>query len=409
MFNWKIIILNIPIFIIIIDITDYFFPNGELIYLRSAFLFFVFFTFLIKYNNIYLDKVYKSFLIFYFYIFFVSLINSSDLNITLTGNLSIFINTSYYLVALNIFKTQHDIEKFRYWFVSIPLLFLINLIIFTGFKIGEPVYGAENSIRVGNLHHSRIYVGSLVVILSLVFAKYSNNKIRDIVLIGTLIIILMLSMRRTALLIIIVSSVIYLISNRNLRVFKYFIFIFIFIALSYPLYEKQLSDIIEKRSSRIETTEDVLEEETRYLEVVAVTEKIFSFKNMTYSLFGTEFLNSFGTYSTEEIKMPSDRILHTDYAVILHGAGLIGLLFYINFILSIFLRMYNWILKKGLKNDISILYLMLLSSLIIVTISGSILNITFRTFFFIILGALNGFTINCISTRNKIYETSFNY
>ncbi|NMC67722.1 MAG: hypothetical protein GYA61_05780 [Spirochaetales bacterium] len=284
---------------------------------------------------------------------------------------------------------------------------MINLIIFTGLGIGDTVYGAENAIRVGNLHHSRIYAGSLVVLISLIFIKYSNNKIRDLTLIGTLIIILVLSMRRTALLIIITGIAVYLISYRSVNVFKISLILIIFIISTYPLYKEPLNEIIEKRGTRIETSEEVIEEETRYLEVLAVTEKIFSFNDFKYSLFGTEFLNSFGTYSTEKIKLPNDRILHTDYAVILHGSGLIGLILYLIFLLQILLIIIHWIKIYGFKNDISIFYVMLYLSLVIVTISGSILNITFRTFYFIILGAINGYTKNQINRIKDGYSTNY--
>jgi hypothetical protein len=55
------------------------------------------------------------------------LINSSNLFISISGSLSIFISTSYYLLSYSTFKHRTDISSFSIWFSVIPLLFYFNL------------------------------------------------------------------------------------------------------------------------------------------------------------------------------------------------------------------------------------------------------------------------------------------
>jgi len=269
----------------------------------------------------------------------------------------------------------------------IPLLFLINFIIFTGFHIGHSVYGGEHSIRAGDLHHSRLYAGSLVILLSFVLLKYTKYKLRDIVLLTSLMIILILSLRRTAIIIILTSLAIYIFSYKRIQALKISIILLLLLIITFPIYKDPLNDVLEARGQRVVVSEETIEEESRFREMQVVTEKVLSFTDLNYSFFGEEYLNSFGTYSTPEFMFPDTRILHTDYAVVLHGTGIIGLLFYLIFLILILFKAYFFIKKFGYRNELSILILMLLTTLIIVTISGSILNVTFRTMFFIILGA----------------------
>ncbi len=390
MSRFKKILLFIPIFIILIDILNYYFiPEGVGEIFRAIVLYLVFLYFFVSKGGIVLDYAYKGFLFFFFFVFFDALINSSNLFISISGSLSIFISTSYYLLSYSTFKHRTDISSFSIWFSVIPLLFFINLILFTTLGLGDPVYGSNTTIRVGNLHHSRIYSGSLVILLSFVLMRYSKLKLLHSLLIYLLFVILLLSMRRTALLIIFLGLIIYLALYKKTNVLKYLFLTFLFLILTFPFYKNQLNEVLEARGSRVSANEEALEEETRYLEVIVVTNKIFSFTDFAYSLFGTEFLNSIGTYSTPEIKMPNDRILHTDYAVIIHGAGIIGFVLYIIFSLLLFNPMVKYIKYFGFKNEITILTLMMFSTFLLVTISGSILNITFRTMYFIIMGALN--------------------
>lgn len=403
MYSWKDYLLYTPLFIISVDILNYF-SGGILSIIRALLLFLFFFIYLYS-NVIYIDKIYKCFLIFFAYSFTVSMLNTSNILITISGNLSIFISSSYYIISYNIFNSYKDFKKFAFWIYTIPLLFIINFIIFTGFNIGHSVYGVESAIKAGDLHHSRLYAGSLVILLSFVLLKYSKNKFRDIFLLTSLLIILILSLRRTAIIIILSSLVIFIFSYKKIQALKLIIGFSLLLILTYPLYKNPLNNILEARGQRVIVDEETLEEESRFREIQAVSIMIFSFTDLNYSLFGTEYLNSFGTYSLPNMPFPDTRILHTDYAVLLHGTGIIGLLIYMCFLFLIVSKVFYFINNIGFRNELTIIMLMLLLTLIIVTISGSILNITFRTFYFIILGACFRFGDELIKRRLYInYE-----
>jgi len=168
---------------------------------------------------------------------------------------------------------------------------------------------------------------------------------------------------------------------------KYVMPAIILMIIAYPIYEKPLNSAIEARSSRL-SFEHKYENEARFLEVKTITERVLRFDNIDYSLFGMEYLNSFGTYSTWEFPVLPTRILHTDYAVVLHGAGIIGIISYASIILLLLLKSLQYARRFGFDDPISIFIFCSLLILVLVTFSGSILNITFRTTFFILLGSV---------------------
>jgi hypothetical protein len=200
-------------------------------------------------------------------------------------------------------------------------------------------------------------------------------------------IIIFLSLRRTAIVLVIISYMLYLFMANKKQALKYFIPVIIVITLAYPIYEKSLNSAIEARSSRL-SFEHKYQNESRFLEVKIITDRILKFDNINYSFFGMEYLNSFGTYSTLEFPVLPTRILHTDYAVVLHGAGIIGIISYASIILLLILKSLQYARRFGFDDPISIFIFCSLLILVLVTFSGSILNITFRTTFFILLGSV---------------------
>jgi len=250
------------------------------------------------------------------------------------------------------------------------------------------VYGSYEGISTGSgLHHNTIYTGVLVIVLSFALLQYSNNKSRDMFLIVVMGIIIFLSLRRTAIILVIASSMTYLFMANKKQALKYFIPSIMLIILAYPIYEQPLNSAIEARSSRL-SFEHKYDNEARYLELETITRRILTFDDINYSLFGIEYLNSFGTYSTMEFPVLPTRILHTDYAVVLHGAGLIGIMSYTFIILLLLNKAIQYIRRYGSNDPISIFMFCSLLILVLVTFSGSILNITFRTTFFILLGSV---------------------
>ena len=238
--------------------------------------------------------------------------------------------------------------------------------------------------------------------MSFIFIKYSDHRVRDTMLVSLSSIIVLLSMRRTAIIMIVIAFFIYAIMGKKKNLLKYSLYLCLIFVSAYPLYSGPLFSVLDARSDRFqrESIANEVESESRYREILSVTYLIFSFHDYYYSFFGTEFLNSIGTYSSALYNMPSYRILHTDYAVILHGAGLFGILIYVIIILTLLKKTFICIKVLGYQHDLSITLVILMSSLLVTFLSGGLINISYRITLFILIGG----TMGLLSTKIKRFE-----
>ena len=104
-----------------------------------------------------------------------------------------------------------------------------------------------------------------------------------------------------------------------------------------------------------------------------------------------------------------ERMLHSDYNVLLHGAGIFGLLFY--FYYNVIILKYFFKLKKQLPyrdnliNMMSATFIAVFLMSFIISLSGSFGAVTFNTIRSIYLGAILGIFNNIIVT-DKINKNS---
>jgi len=133
-----------------------------------------------------------------------------------------------------------------------------------------------------------------------------------------------------------------------------------------------------------------IEEEARYKEVPFVIDEILLSSDLKLMLFGKELFNSNGNYADG---LFGDRRLHVDYIGILHGSGVIGLTLYFLVYLFIFKRfrfLYrkNRTLSKDEKATYKGLFYSFLITSLIISLSGQMYEITFRTMIFFTLGII---------------------
>lgn len=387
--KWKQLVLLVPVFLIAVEVFDYF-TFGLLSYFRGISLIaFVVFYF-IKKREIKVDSTAIMMGVFLIYTFIITF-NTTNYLDSILGYLSIFTSMSFYVIGINTFKRLNDLHDLKFIFYFLPILFLFNLLLYTGLNIGEAEYGGL--LKFGNLHNNVIYTGSITVLAGLVFYKYNNKHIIHALLITTLLIIIFLSFRRTAIILIVVGLIIYLIMTNKKHSFKIVVVIVLLLVMLLPLYWDYLVLIYEIRSNKI-AFEAGIDRESRFREMKLIIDQSFSFDDIRYSLFGMEYLNSPGTYSGPDFNVPESRPLHTDVAKILHGSGIIGLILYALFLIVLSINSIKSILKLGIKHEISIYLAILTTILLLVTVSGSILSIGFRTTYFIFLGMMMGISNN---------------
>ena len=129
----------------------------------------------------------------------------------------------------------------------------------------------------------------------------------------------------------------------------------------------KLETRIESRQDKFSGSQiDVMKEENRFLETIAVWTEVIQFKKPTKAIFGGEAFNSIGNYGGGVFK---NRQLHVDYNLIVNTIGVVGLFLYLNIFFSIYLYTKNknyFSIKKFLHNIygfIALFYLQFITSL----------------------------------------------
>lgn len=157
--------------------------------------------------------------------------------------------------------------------------------------------------------------------------------------------------------------------------------------------------MIYARKNRLDVS--TIEEEMRYKEIfIVIDERIYNHsKNVV--LFGKEIFNSAWNYGNG---MYRSRELHTDFAVILHGSGLIGLLF--------FTLLHIYFISKGIfhlnfkssvyTNKYLPTYFALIVLSIVLSFSRGLGAISFQMILYIYLGAL----IRMLDNRKLLNDKS---
>ena len=150
----------------------------------------------------------------------------------------------------------------------------------------------------------------------------------------------------------------------------------------------KLETRIESRQDKFSGSQiDVMKEENRFLETIAVWTEVIQFKKPTTAIFGGEAFNSIGNYGGGVFK---NRQLHVDYNLIVNTIGVVGLFLYLNIFFSIYLYTKNKKLFLNKKNFytiymvfIALFYLQFITSLVV-----QMYQVNFRSIIFIYLGAL---------------------
>lgn len=382
----KRLLFILPSALLLVQSMDYFF-SGYLSYVRSFVLIAIVGYYYIS-QKMKFDGISRIIITFLIYTFLISLY-SSNYSITIPSYISIFVSMSFYIISYNTITNYDEFIKFKTLLFWIPLIYIISVIIFNFYILATSVYGGSGALAMDEeLHHNTIYTAVLIIVLSFFLIKYFNTKYLILILNITLLIIIILSGRRTAIVLIVLSYLIYIILGQKKDVLKYILVLLIVATVTFPIYNKPLLNIIEARGQKM-TLGAGIENASRILEIRALTSNMFNSEDINYVLFGTEYLNSSGTYHLSMFRVPITRILHTDYAVILHGSGIIGITIYFLFLILVVLKTYKSYKIFGRSNGIVIMLTCFTIILISVTFSGSILNITFRTTLFILFGALS--------------------
>jgi len=395
-------LIALIIFNAIIDSFDFFIGRFTAP-IRGTVYFFVFFLFLYQNDfKIRLNSAVKFILIFLMYTLILTM-QSSNFAKSITWYVAIASTFAIYIISYNAFRNFKDLKRLKIIVIVIPIIFIINNIVFNSLGIGQASYeGAE--FLSGGLTHNKVYPVSLIIVLWLfIYPHFKNffNKLFSILLVSISVIMLFLILRRTGLLVLAIGFLAYgVFEKRKFNLIVTSSLIVIIIIATIPLYKDYLTSAIEARGYRV-TFEKLrdrgLTSEIRFREIFSVNRNIFSFDDYKYSFFGKEIYNSAGTYNSDKYYFAPTRILHSDYSIILHGSGIIGLILYTLIFIKIYKEFSNSLKYtkhnqevKTLKNIFIVFFILLLA----ISIPGRLIAISFRSILFLMLGAVTGILYN---------------
>jgi len=167
------------------------------------------------------------------------------------------------------------------------------------------------------------------------------------------------------------------------------------VALGLFMFSSEYSDTLQQRFNARSTERNLIQNENRYKETFYVAEEM-SNSTMFNVLFGNEAFNS--KYVMRKY-FGRERQLHVDYNILIHGTGIIGLLFYL-YLFYIYYRMSLSIKKstrilndtyyRNLISENHALVLSLISLSLVMSISGGIQFTSYRVILLFIIGFFIG-------------------
>jgi len=297
-------------------------------------------------------------------------------------------------ISFTFIKDINQLKKFNKILILFLCLYLINFILTNFFKIGRTPYSrldSDFSLYVGNVFTEGMNsIAYILVILPLILYLDKKNK-KIVIILGVLALVaLLLNLKRISIIAVLIGYFfLILFSKRKSYFIKSIVPIILLLFILYPFYKEPLQYQYMNRASRF--TEDFYETEGRYIETKLVWDEVFSFNSIQHSLFGKEMFNSPGNYGGG---IMGERMLHSDYNVLIHGSGIFGLLFYFYYnviILKYFLRLKKkFQYKDNTINMMNTTFIAVFLMSFIISFSGSFGAVTFNTIRSIYLGAILG-------------------
>lgn len=291
-------------------------------YFTALLIYFAFFNLRFFQRNIFANL-----LIFYFFIllFFVDDFKSIEWQ---------FLNTLWLFVGISLIPeilknhtratVSKEISNMAFLLMS---LFVVNVMFSTYYNYNPyAIYGISSGILFGKMS-SDIY-NIFPFALFVIFRKgVKENNIYFLALYLVSIFLVLLTMRRSVMALSLLGTLLVLVELvkfkelKNLFLYSFIIGLTFLVVISRTTFLDQFVERFEQRG----ISEKKLEEEGRLMEFGLLYKDFFVYEDYDF-LFGFGLFQSHGNYGK---KIFGDRSLHTDFAVLMHGSGVIGLILYV--------------------------------------------------------------------------------
>lgn len=352
--------------------------NAQII--RGVFLLSIIILSFLKDTN---QKIYLPFILFTIYIVIMIPFTSDP---AISQKLSLKFLITLWTFPIIFVNSYLFTEKIVIRNIAITSIILIaNYFLSTYFGIGISEYTQGTEFLTGNLNDVwPIYVYILFSFI-IIFKLPKKSMISNVLYLGMfafLIVLLLIGLKRSAILVFFAGLIMFLILEKlNYKSIIFSIVGFILVLFFLSKYSFVIEERLYARQYQIEgKILNIIGQESRYLETIAVWDEIFSFNNINESLFGLEAFNSAGNYMNGAF---GDRHLHVDYNMIVNTLGLIGLLIYFYIYYYIF-NIYR-VRRKYLDFKYKELFIIIFVCQFITSFSGQMLSITFGSIKYIFL------------------------
>jgi len=384
------ILMAVPLINAVADVTTNYFPDGYFTIGAFRTLILLILILLLSGNIKYRRTAIFIFIFLFYLVFLISL--SSNSSHSFNEFLKVAISLLMFPIGYHLLNNKNLIKKLNtYLFLGVGVI-ILQIVISQIFKLGVSEY-LEDSLYLGGGLVQITYTLALFVIMSPIIIpliKNKNEKYLYLIFILLSTTVTLLILRRISIAAILVGYVVYLIlSDHKFRVLKYGLLTVLLLSVTFPIYGNLFKDRLQ---SRVETVPPMMEA-ARLLETFLVINEINE-NSLSQALFGKDLFSS-NTYFKKKqnyfLILGRDRQLHVDYNIILHGAGIIGLFLYILIYLNLFMEG----LKKRkshtyLHREIKAVFWSIYTVTLIMSLSGSISSIGFRSDAFLYMGALLG-------------------
>lgn len=378
-------VLAIPIINVIADSTQNYFTQGLASpgYLRAIIiLLFI----LIHFKDYFRKNNINSLILISLIYFFLLGFFSSDFTYSQSVFLKYFIATMMFPVGYFYFKSRDRFGRLVKTFMGMLGIYILFLIVSNIFSLGTSDYLAESTY----FGASRVNVTKAMMILILIsplsFRFESKKTLRnlDIFIIVVGVIFILLGVKRSAVLGLFIGYFVYfMLAPNKTKLTKGIFLLSLILFLASPLYYDTLIQRIQARQEvgRFDVKQ-ADEEESRVLELRATIDAYVN-GNLSYKLFGAEFFNGTAYFKTS-------RMLHTDYATVLSGAGIVGFILFLLIFFLILVRSFYFRRRFKLdpeKQDIMAVSVVLVLAVMITGISGTVTSVGLRSIAFMFWGA----------------------
>jgi len=322
---------------------------------------------------------------------------SSNFNTSFYHYIGVFVSISMLPIGYYYINSIEKLYLLSKTLLFILIIFTSTVLISNAFGIGRSDY-LDGSFYFG---YGRVNITKTMVILLFVtpiyFTLEKSKRMRSIAMVFAIItlVICLIGIKRTVLASVIISPFIFYIFGPSLKHnTKYLLFIFVLLIPFIPLYGEIFEDRLDSRSERLTVSDETLNTEARYHEVNLVINTMKK-EGWRHLLFGSDIFNDREFFGV-------NRMLHTDYMIILNGAGILGfigwfLIFYI--VIHLKIKFYKNIKKTNVVKVMNAVFWLLIITQLLMSISGTVYDISLRSYLLVVIGGILGTMKNINKSR----------